>query len=271
MRAAGRSVVAILAPVFVVAAFAAVASLLLGEFAVPRANQERDRIWDEQIRRIQRQTPTERPDVTYLGEGGRIFIMRLYLVREQRMHEVSLQEFRSGELARRIDAAEASWDGSRWVFASGFLRTFEGGRERATAFDRMAVDGIAERPQDFAKETRSPDQMNYLELRRYIERLRASGARVSNYLVDLHLKLAFPLVNVIVVMIGAAVATRLRLQSAAVGFGLSVAIAFVYYGFMRTGQALGHNGALPPYLAAWMGDLAFGAVGVVMMLQAQRR
>jgi lipopolysaccharide export system permease protein len=271
MRAAGRSLGSILAPVFGVAIAAAVASLLLGEIAVPRANQERDRIWDEQIRRIQRQTPTERADVTYLGEGGRIFIMRLYLIRERRMHEVSLQEFRAGELIRRIDAAEATWDGARWVFSSGFLRSFEGGRETATPFVRMGVDGIGERPEDFAKELRSPDQMNYFELRRYIDRLRASGARVANYLVDLHLKLAFPLVNVIVVMIGAAVATRLRLQSAAVGFGLSISIAFVYYGFMRTGQALGHNGALPPYVAAWMGDIAFGAVGAVMMMQAQRR
>ena len=140
MRAAGRSLVAILAPVFGVAALAAVVSLLLGEIVVPRANQERDRIWDEQIRRIQRQTLTERADVTYLGEGGRIFIMRLYLVRERRMHEVSLQEFRAGELRRRIDAAEATWDGSRWVFASGFLRTFEDGREVATPF--------VERPED---------------------------------------------------------------------------------------------------------------------------
>ena len=108
------------------------------------------------------------------------------------------------------------------------------------------------------------------ELRSYLDRLRASGARVSNYLVDLHLKLAFPLVNFIVVMIGAPVATRLRMQSAALGFGLSVAISFLYYGFMRAGQALGHNGALPPYLAAWLGDLVFGVVGFTMMVRAQR-
>ena len=104
--------------------------------------------------------------------------------------------------------------------------------------------------------------MSYPELRHYVDRLRASGSRTSNYLVDLHLKLAFPLVNLIIIMIGASVATRLRMQSAALGFGLSVSISFLYYGFMRTGQALGHNGALPPYLAAWLGDLVFGTVGL---------
>ena len=54
-------------------------------------------------------------------------------------------------------------------------------------------------------------------------------------------------------------ATRLRMQSAALGFGLSVGISFLYYGVMRAGQALGHNGALPPYVAAWMGDVAVRA------------
>jgi lipopolysaccharide export system permease protein len=270
MRTAGRSLIMILGPVFAIGVCATAVALLLGELVVPGANRERDRIYDLQIQRIERPAATERADVTYLGEGGRIYIVHLYLIHEQRMHEVSLQEFRSGELVRRIDAAEAFWDGSRWVFNSGYLRTFEGGREKAQAFDRMAVNGLAERPDDFAKETRQPAEMNYLELRGYVDKLRASGGRVANYLVDLHLKLAFPLVNIIVVMIGASLATRLRMRSAAVGFGLSVGIAFVFYGFMRTGQALGHNGALPPYVAAWMADFLFATVGGVMLWRAQQ-
>jgi lipopolysaccharide export LptBFGC system permease protein LptF len=45
----------------------------------------------------------------------------------------------------------------------------------------------------------------------------------------------------------------------------------VYYGFMRLGQAFGHNGALPPYVAAWLGDMVFGTIGLVMMVIAQRK
>ena len=271
MRAAGISLARILRPVFAVAAVAALVSLALGEGVVPRATRIRDRIFEERIQHMARTNPTERADVTYLGEGGRIWVMRLYVVPERRMHEVSLQEFHDGSLWRRIDAAEATWDGSRWVFVSGFTRTFVNGREVAKPFVRLAVNGLPERPEDFAKESVQPDEMSYLELRHYVERLRASGARVNNYLVDLHLKLAFPLVCFVVVMIGGAMATRLRMQSAALGFGLSVAIAFVYYGIMRAGQALGHNGALPPYVGAWMGDALFGGIGGMMLLQAQRR
>jgi len=271
MRAAGVSLLRILRPVFWVAAGATVVSLVLGEYVVPGANRERDAIYNEQIQKVQRHTVNERADFTYLGEGGRIFYIRLYLVNEQRMHEVSMQEFKGGELVRRVDAAEASWDGRQWVFTSGFERTFQDGREVARAFGSLAVPEIPERPADFSKDVRKPDEMNFLELRAYVEKLRASGARVANYLVDLHVKLSFPLINLIVVLIGASLATRLRMQSAALGFGLSVAISFIYYAFLRAGQALGHNGALPPYLAAWLGDLVFGTVGIAMMVQAQRK
>jgi lipopolysaccharide export system permease protein len=271
MRAVGLSLLRILGPVFGMATLATLASLVFSEIVVPRANRERDHIYDQQIQRVTPRTVTERADVTYLGDGGRIYVMRLYLVAEKRMHEVTLQEFERGRLVRRIDAAEATWAGNRWVFSSGFRRTFEGDVEKAEPFERMAVDGLAEVPEDFAKEGRNPDEMNYLELRAYVDRLRASGARVANYLVDLHLKLSFPLINLIVVMIGAPIATRLRMQSAALGFGLSVAISFIYYAFMRAGQALGHNGALPPYLAAWLGDIVFGVVGLISMVRAQQR
>jgi lipopolysaccharide export system permease protein len=271
MRVAGLSIIRILRPVLSIAAGCVLIALLLSELVIPRANRDRDRLYEEQIQQIQHEAVDERADVTYLGEGGRIFYMRLYLIRQRRMHEVSLQEFRSGELTRRIDAAEAAWDGRRWVFTSGFVRTFEAGKEAAVPFERLPVDGIKERPEDFAKEVRKPEEMNFFELGSYVQKLRASGARVANYLVDLHLKLAFPLVNLVVVVIGASLATRLRMQSAALGFGLSVAISFLYYGFMRTGQALGHNGAIAPYLAAWLGDLVFGGVAAVMIAQAQRR
>jgi len=271
MRTSGRSLLGILAPVLAVSVACTLFSLGLSESVVPEMNRQRDGIYEQEIQGMRHHEVAERADVTYLGEGGRIFYMRLYVVGEQRMHEVSLQEFRSGALVRRIDAAEASWEDTRWVFSSGFLREFTGNREQVKAFDRMAVNGIREQPADFAKESRDPGEMNFFELRSYVQKLHASGARVANYLVDLQVKLAFPLVNLIVVLIGAPLATRLRMQSAALGFGLSIAISFCYYALLRTGQALGHSGALNPYLAGWLGDLVFGAVGAVMMARAQRR
>jgi lipopolysaccharide export system permease protein len=270
MRTTGLSLVRILTPVFAIAGGAAILSLVLGEFVVPPANREREEIYDGQIRGVRREIASERPDLTYVGNGGHVYYMRLYVVREQRMLEVALQSFEDGALVRRIDAAEATWDGTQWVFRSGVERTFVDEHEVAHAFERLVVEDLEERPEDFAKETRRPTEMNYFELRRFVSRQRSSGVRVAPYLVDLHVKLAFPLVNLIVVVIGASLASQLRLRSAALSFGLAIAIAFVYYAFLRTGQALGHSGALPPYVAAWMGDVVFTVIGTIMLRRAQR-
>ena len=112
MRTSGRSLFGILAPVLAVSVASTLLSLCLSEFVVPETNRQRDGIYDQEIQGMRHQEVTERADVTYLGEGGRIFYMRLYLVGEQRMHEVSLQEFqrrrpgaphrrRRGQLGRR--------------------------------------------------------------------------------------------------------------------------------------------------------------------------
>ena len=271
MRAAGLPLLVILRPVFGVAVGAALVALLIGELVAPAATRERDQIYNEQIQRVRRDVAHERAEVTYLGTGGRMYYIRLYLIQPQRMHEVSVLTFEQGRLVRRIDAAEGVWDGDQWVFTTGWVRHFDRGNEQAQAFERLPAPELEERPRDFAKEGLKPGEMNFLQLQSYIAKLRASGLRVASYLVDLHLKLSFPLFNVIVVMIGASVATRLRLQSAALGFGFSVVIAFVYWGFMQLGKALGHSGLVSPYVAAWMGDVVFGIAAVLLLLQAQRR
>ena len=73
---------------------------------------------------------------TARSHGG----FRLYDATAKHMQDVSLQEFQDGELIRRIDAASAAWDGHRWIFQSGFLRTFaaESGLKVQTRFDTEA-------------------------------------------------------------------------------------------------------------------------------------
>jgi lipopolysaccharide export system permease protein len=132
------------------------------------------------------------------------------------------------------------------------------------------IPGLPETPEDFAEAEEDPGALSYWELSNYIGRLKQSGSRVQKYLVELYLKVAFPLTNLIVVVIGTALALRVRRGGLAVSFGLSVFISFIYYAFIRTGQALGHKGALPPLLAAWIGNIFFGVLAVELLRRARR-
>jgi lipopolysaccharide export LptBFGC system permease protein LptF len=48
-----------------------------------------------------------------------------------------------------------------------------------------------------------------------------------------------------------------------VAFGAAMAVGFFYLWAMQMGQTLGETGRVPPLLAAWMANLAFGAVGLL--------
>jgi lipopolysaccharide export system permease protein len=258
------------APVLVLALVFCGFSLAMGELVVPACNKAKENVMRAAIKKMPAGPSTRRANVNYLGAGGRIFLIKLYDSVEKSMREVVIQEFGSNTLERRIDAARAQWDGSQWVFYNGMIRSFDGGVERASQFSTLTIPGLNERPEDFAKQEAEPDEMNFVQLMRYVSRVEESGGRIQKYLVELHMKLAFPLTNVIVTLVGASLSTRVRRGTLALGFGLSLLISFTYYGFLKTGQALGHSGALPPFVAAWMGNVFFGGLGIYLLLRARK-
>ncbi len=268
MRIAGQSLFRIFQPLFLLALTLSTISFLLGEMVVPEANHRRKQIMDQDIK----QRPvmvTRRQDVRYIGHEGRVFILGSYDTQRAVMRDVVVQEFKEGTLSRRIDARLGQWRDDHWELQNGYVRTFSGDSVGTQRFDQLPLV-VPERPEEFSKEERDPEVMGFLELRRWIERFKQSGGEARPYVVDMHLKLASPLTNLVTVLIGASLSTRLRRGGIAFGFGLSLIISFIYYTLIRAGQALGHGGELPPLLAAWISNIVFGALGLALLVRAQR-
>jgi lipopolysaccharide export system permease protein len=267
----GQSLARLSLPVLAVAALASAASFVLGEVVVPQATERREQILDEEIDRLPPPPLDERTDVTLRGLDGVVYVARRYRIPERRLHDLAIYRYVDGRLTRRIDARVAEWSGSSWTLRQGTERTFSpDGAERSRNFDRMRFVA-AEGPEEFGSPPEDPDKLGWFDLRRYVERARARGAPLERYVVDLHVKLAFPLANLIVGIIGCALAMQLRQPSPALGFGLSVSIAFFYFGVMRLCETLGDGGVLPPVVAGWAPSLLFGAWAGLLLVQLHRR
>jgi lipopolysaccharide export system permease protein len=270
MRAAGIGVGRIATPLLLLALGVSAAVFATNEVLLPHLNARKTSIYRVQIKRQDIEGSRVRTNLAYLGSDGRTFLIGSYRIPEREMREVVIQEIRQNTLTGRIDAETARWESGRWVFRQGFVRRFDREGEHAAHFNELQIPGLKERPEDFAEAEEDPTALSFWELQRYIERLRQSGGRVQKYLVELYLKVAFPLTNLIVVVIGTALSIRVRRGGLALSFGLSVFISFIYYAFIRTGQALGHQGVLPPLPAAWMGNLFFGSLGLELWRRARR-
>jgi lipopolysaccharide export system permease protein len=269
LLASGVSLTRVAAPIFVVAVCVSIASVFFNDLVVSRANRTKNDIMRHDIEGRIREDANTRDSFRFLGTGGFVYLAQTYSHANLALYDVVVQQFNDNTLARRIDARKAAWDGRRWVFSSGYIRTFDG-EEHVEAFDTLTVPEMTETPDDFAQKEIAEEDMDSAELRRYIDRVRRSGGNVHKYLVDLYFKLSFPFAGSIFVLIGVALASGKRKPSIATGFGLTLVVAFVYYAILRVGQTLGHNGVLPPALAAQMGNIIFLAVGLLMLKRSNR-
>jgi lipopolysaccharide export system permease protein len=270
MQAAGIGIGRIALPLWALALTVSVLVFVVNEVALPSLNARRLQIYRVDIKKQSLEGSSVRTNLAYLGQDGRTFLIKSYNIPAKEMREVVIQEITLHTLTGRIDAESAKWENGRWVFRRGYVRRFDREGEHAAQFNELVLPGLNETPNDFAKAEEDPRALSYWELQNYIERLKQSGSRVQRYLVELYLKVAFPLTNLIVVLIGTALALRVRRGGLAVSFGLSVFISFIYYAFIRTGQALGHKGALPPILAAWIGNIFFAALALELLRRARR-
>jgi lipopolysaccharide export system permease protein len=130
---------------------------------------------------------------------------------------------------------------------------------------------MEEEPSDFARLDEDPFHMNMKTLWLFARRLRESGGETQKHMTNFHIRASFPLADLVMVLLGAALSLRVvRGGNIALGFGLSVSIGFAYFALIRVGQALGYNGDLPPLLAAWLGNLVFGALGLFLFWKVTR-
>jgi lipopolysaccharide export system permease protein len=270
MNVAGRSFLRLSYPMLGVALVACAASFLLEEYVVPRANRARQQFMERSVMHIQPAPPTQRDNLLYLGAQGRVFSVRTYLVLERRMVEPVIQTFGGGRVLARIDAREAVWNGTQWVLHDGVSRSFKGDRETAVRFGTLALPGLREKPADFASEDQNPSQMTITELARYIRRLRESGRPAERYEVDFHLKLSYPLINFVALLMSIGIAAHLRRNSSALAFGLSALASFSFYGVVATARALGQAGVIVPWVAGWVGQALFMGLACLLAWRSPR-
>ena len=133
----------------------------------------------------------------------------------------------------------------------------------------MTAIDLREEIEDFTKISKPIAAMSYRELKEYVVRLEATGYQVKKYMVELYSKLAFPLVNLIMVL----VAIPFSLQSPRGGrlFGIALAIAIMagYLVVHYVALAFARADLLPPLLAAWTANIIFLGLGTSLFLRAR--
>jgi lipopolysaccharide export system permease protein len=174
---------------------------------------------------------------------------------------------RTFAVKQRIYAREALWNEAGWILRDGWQRSFtpEGGIGSFEAFKEQKVS-LPLNPAGFMGDVRTPDQMNYSQLKAFIKDLQKRGYSVQELLIELHEKFALPFVSMVMVILGLPFAFRSGKKGSLYGIGLGIGLVVVYYAAFAVLSALGQIGLFPPFLAAWAPNILFAGIGTYMML-----
>src|SRR5579862_6785832 len=118
-----------------------------------------------------------------------------------------------------------------------------------------------------------PWTMNSKSLRTQVNALESQGiggTALGNLQINLADKLAWPFASLVGVLIAVPLALRFGKRGRMLGIALAFILFFVYYLMTSAASAFGRNGAIDPYLAAWIPNIIMGSAGALLLWLEER-
>jgi len=215
---------------------------------------------------------TSRYNFVYRGDQGWVYAIRMLDVEARQMQNVVFERPGTGTGYPTIAVVADSVTYTdtlpgRWRFLSGSTHVLGDSSDVLATFQfqRARLQAFTQRPRDLLIEARDPSEMAYQELGDYIETLRRSGNDVRKLTVERAIKLAVPFACLVIVLFGAPLSMTAPRAGAAVGIAISLGTTVTYLLLINLTRAIGASGLIDPTLAAWVPNLLFLGLAVVLL------
>ena len=271
MKATGFSVYRATLPVIVLSGIFAAGMFFFDQLYIPHTNRQQEILRNE-IKGKPAQTYLQADRKWIFGQNNEIYYYRVFDPDQNTFGGISIFEFdpTTFQLTRRIQADHAYWDPRlrKWVFEQGWARSLNGASiQDYRTFDITTFDELKEDPGYFKKEVKQSSEMNYDELRTYIDDLQQSGFDTVRLKVQLQKKIAFPLITLVMAILAIPFSASGRRGGALVGVAVALGIAVVYWVTSGLFEAMGDANQLPAMMAAWAPDFIFAFAGGYLLLR----
>ena len=271
MRASGVSLAKIISPLLAGGMLISALGFMNNEIIMPAYSSRANYIRSVEIEKKQQRVMFQQSKLWLRGPENSIANIEMVSPNRKEMIGLNIYKLNPDYTVReRIKAGSLLWDNGAWRLKHSRTYTTVNDAVLSRSSDDE-VFNIVDNPDDLGMIVKDSEEMNFSEMWEYVKRLKTSGYRVDTYEVDLHNKLAFPLASLLMVMISIPFSMlKVRGGGAAKGFAFAVLIAFAYWTLASVGASLGHSGAIAPYIGAWLANIFFAVVSVVVLFRMQR-
>jgi lipopolysaccharide export system permease protein len=267
LKACGVKLFDFLYPVFLLGFVLSLGLFVFSETVVPYTSSRANGLWRVYVEKKSAEGTYGRDHIWYKSKNGIYWIAR-FDSRKMIMYRPTFYFFdASFDLMKRIDGKTAVWRGGSWEVHDGITLTKD--REGGYALSRFKKISlkVPEKPETFSHQERQPEEMGYWQLKRFAEKVKNEGYDAGRYFVDLNIKVSFPFIVFIMVLLGTPIALLQNRGGTPVAVAAGVVACFCYLVVLGLARSLGLAGMLPPFLAAWLANGIFFFLGSSLILK----
>jgi lipopolysaccharide export system permease protein len=186
-----------------------------------------------------------------------------------------LEQYDGNKLVSMLDAQVARWGGDslggRWTLSNYSIREFNGTQETYRKYNTTIDTFINLSPEDFKWFENQMQEMSTPQLKKAIAREQSRGLPSSRlYVIERYRRTADAFTNIILTVIGLAVAGRKVRGGMGLHLALAVSIGGLFVFLSKFAVTFAMAGGLPIAIGMWLPNLLFAGVAVWLASRAQK-
>lgn len=269
LKSSGISVCYLLIPVLFMGFLMSIFLFTVSETVVPITMGRANRIWRVEVRQETAMTSQEKN--IWIKGNRSISHITYYDQTTKSIFGITNNGFdQTFRLMRRVDAEKGVFENGEWTLSGVMVQHLDPatGKYRMAFFEKK-VEPLPFTPEDLKHVVKKSEEMSLKELYDYTKKVESEGYDATLYRVDLHAKIAFPFVCIVMCMAGVGIALTRRVKDALpLGIASGIGIAFLYWIFYSFCLSLGYAEMLPPLVAVWAANFVFFCISTVTLINA---
>jgi lipopolysaccharide export system permease protein len=262
IRAGGITVQRIALPLLLLSVFICGFSFIWNETLVPVFAHNAQNIYKSEIKNKQQQSLLGTHDIWIRGDNSFINVDN-FDVQTGTLEKVTVFLLnRDFSLRGLVEIPRAQWTQSGWKTAQATEWNLLPDGKMMSQETTPALP-ISETPDDLKLLARDAEEFTFFDLQKQIADMKSKGIDTTYYEVDLQTKLALPFISPLMVLLAIPFALKRHMSgSLSLSFGVAMAIGFGYWVLAAFCVSLGHSGALPALISAWIPNAIFVMIGI---------
>lgn len=263
LRATGTSIRRILVPIAIWGALIGALDFWISDDVHPKAMDRYKKVAQDAL------LVSAQPRI----ETGKTFSLGRYNVRIGRLErrtdgtlfleECFLFEVMGPDEVIVTQARKGDYSGGTWRFPNATIRWLKG--LELVQFKSENVEIIEPIPVGaFFSQSRVPQEFTLKELREAIKQSEAQDNAYLKLVMEAESRIAIPASCLIFALTGALAALRFSRSSPFIGLMVSLILVGLYYNVHIICQIIGQNGWLPPVTSAWLPNILYLALGLLL-------